>query len=252
MIIVLSMVFGLRLANWVRWVMLAGWFLVCYGGVFLMDWIGLLFWQGCRKPIGSEEERLSDLVHDILKRVDPDKHWIERAREPNPVEWVYPKVRFLIQNDPKRPNGSFGFRTILISSGTLPLASDGELQGILAHELGHLRDGERVMEAAFFTAGLLAQLFRLGCRLIRWGFRVSVAGGLILLGILSPALSLLLIFYLVDGVFRVLRLGLRRWVDFRQDAFACRIGCGKGLQAWLTKTGLTANASRIRRLEKML
>jgi Zn-dependent protease with chaperone function len=230
-VIVLLVVFGVRMANWVRWMMVVGWFGVCFGGVVLLEWLGLSPGQGCRRPISSEEERLSESLGKI---------------------WKGAEVRFLIRNDANRPDGSFGYRTIIITSGTLVLASDEELRGILAHELGHLRDGDRILEAASLYSGLFALGFRLCCRLIRLGFRLNRAGGLLLGAFLSPILLSLLFFFCIDSVFRGLEWGLVKLGDARQDSFAFRAGCGNGLRTWLIRSGLSANVSRIRRLEKMV
>jgi len=234
-VVVMLVLFGVRMANWVRWVMVVGWFGVCFGGVVLVEWMGLLVGRGCRKPIRSEEERLSELMKEVWMRM------ASGARE----------MRFFILSAPDRRDGSLGFRTILISSGTLTMASDEELRGILAHELGHLRDGDRILEAAFLCSGVLAMGFRFGCRLVRRGFRLSIAGGLLLLALLSPLLLSFLFFFCIDLVFRSLNWGLVKLGDVRQDCFAARNGCGKGLRDWLEKSGLAANVSRIRLLEKM-
>lgn len=229
-VIVLLVLFGVRMANWMRWVMVVGWFGMCFGGVVLLELMGLLVGQGCRRPIRSEEERLSGLMH----KMSPEKD-----------------VRFLIRSDAKRGDGSIGSRTIVIGSGTLLLASDDELRGILAHELGHLRDGDRILEAAFRCSGVLALGFRFSCRLIRRGFLLTRIGGLLLLAVLSPVLLSLCLFFCIDLVFRGLNWGLVKLGDLRQDSFAFGAGCGDGLRTWLIRSGLEANVSRIRRLEKM-
>ncbi len=233
-VLVVLIVVGVRLSDPVRWLILLGWIAFCANAVFVVEKLGTAVLSDCRPPIGSEEERLAGLMQQVLDRAGSNR-----------------RIRFFIRGAPEKPTGSLGYRTILIQSGCLPLASDGELQGILAHELGHLRDGDRVLEAAFATAGLFSQLFRWGCWLVRWGFRVSILVGVLLLGVLSPALLFLFVFYLSDAVFRGLQWALKPWIDYRQDAFAFRVGCGDGLRAWLERSGLAANARRIRRLEKM-
>jgi hypothetical protein len=249
-IVVLLVVFGVRMANWVRWVMLLGWFAICFGGVVLAEWVGLLIGKGCRKPIRSEEERLSGLMQEVRTRIATGGKG-EPKRENKP-KWSFGrKMRFLILSAPDRRDGSLGSRTVIISSGTLVMASDEELQGILAHELGHLRDGDRILEAAFLCSGMFALGFRLGWRLFRRVFRSSMGGGLLLSMLLSPVLLLLLFFFCIDSVFRGLKWGLVKLGDFRQDCFVARSGFGNGLRDWLEKSGLAANVDRIRRLEKM-
>lgn len=233
-LLVLLIVIGMRIPDFVRWLMLVGWFVICFGGVWVVERLSWLFWPGCRRPILAEEDRLNSLMGEVQRRVGSKM-----------------RIRFLICGEAERPTGSLGYRTVLVQSGMLPLASDGELRGVLAHELGHLRDGDRVMEAAFVTAGLPARLFRWGCWSIRWGFRSSIVVGLLMSGVLILVLMGLLPFFLLDGVFRAFRWMLRRQIDYRQDAFAFRAGCGDGLRAWLMQSGLAANVCRIRRLEKM-
>src|SRR5580658_1297488 len=224
---VMLLLFGFRVANWVRLVMVIGWFGICFGGVVLIEWMGLLWGNGCRRPIMSEENRLSGLMDEIRKRMDAGG-----KGEP---------IRFLIRNDPERKDGSFGSRTIIISSGTLLLASDDELRGILAHEFGHLRDGDRILEAAFRCSGVLALGFRFSCRLIRRGFRLTRIGGLLLVAMLSPVLLSLWLFFCIDLVFRGLNWGLVKLGDLRQDSFAFGAGYGDGLRTWLIRSGLEAN-----------
>jgi Zn-dependent protease with chaperone function len=233
-LLVLVVVVGVRIPDPVRWLILAGWIGLCVGRVALAERLRPLFSPAYRQPILAEEERLNSLMGEVQSRVGSKM-----------------RIRFLICGDAEKPTRSLGYRTVVVQSGMLALASDGELRGLLAHELGHLRDGDRVMEAALSMAGLPALLFRWGCWSIRWGFRFSIVVGLLLLGMLFPVLIGLLLFFLLDGVFRVFRWGLWQQIDYRQDRFAYRAGCGDGLKAWLLRSGLAANASRIRRLEKM-
>ena len=247
MVIVLLVLFGVRLSNWVRWMMVVAWFGTCFGGVVLLEWLGLSLGQGCRRPIESEEDRLSGLMQEVWKCLKSG------GKDEDPIQKISrkAKIRFFIWATVNKPDQSFGFRTIIITSGTLVLASDEELRGILAHEFGHLRDGDRILEAASQCSGLLASGFRLCCRFIRRGLRISGTGGFLLMALLSPILLSLLLFFCLDSIFRGLNWGLVKLDDVRQDFFAFRSGCGDGLRTWLIRSGLAANVSRIRRLEKM-
>jgi hypothetical protein len=233
-LIVLLLVLGIRMSNVVRWVILVGWIVLCAGGVFVAERLIVPFLPGYRLPIRSEEDRLVALMEDVQNRTGSGL-----------------RIRFLIHGDPKKQTGSIGYRTIVVQSGSMLEASDGEFQGALAHELGHLRDGDRVLEAAFMTAGLWAQVFRWGCLAVRKGFMISTMAGLLFLGVMMPLLAALSLFFLLDCVFRPIRWGLRPWIEYRQDAFASRAGFGDGLRAWLVRSGLAAHVQRIRRLEKM-
>src|SRR5580658_10372742 len=69
-VIVLLVVFGVKMANWMRWVMVVGWFGMCFGGVVLLELMGLLGGNGSRRPIMSEENRLCGLLDEVWKRMD--------------------------------------------------------------------------------------------------------------------------------------------------------------------------------------
>ncbi|HUB61622.1 MAG TPA: M48 family metalloprotease [Puia sp.] len=233
-LVVLLIVAGVHLSDGVRLAIFAGWIAICLGGVFLAERLIPFVWPGYRRPILAEEERLDSLMREVQRRTGSKM-----------------RIRFVICGDAERPTQSLGYRTVVIQSGSLPLVSDGELKGILAHELGHLRDGDRVMEAAFVTAGLFSAVFRWWCRLVRPRFGSSVILRLLLMLAIFLLALVLLPFYLVDGVFRLIAGVLRRQIEYRQDRFAFKAGFGDGLRVWLTKSGLAAQVSRIRRLEKM-
>lgn len=233
-LVVLLIVVGFRLSDPVRLGIFAGWITICMGGVFVVERFILFVWRGYRRPILEEEERLVSLMREVQSRVGSKM-----------------RIRFVISGEPEQPTGSLGYRTIVIQSGMLSVASDGELKGMLAHELGHLRDGDRVMEAGFATAGVFSHVFRGGCRVVRRGFRMSAIGGLLFLVIVVPLVIAVMPFFLLDGVLRLISWSFRRQIAYRQDKFAFRAGCGDGLKAWLVRSGLAANVSRIRRLEKM-
>jgi hypothetical protein len=233
-LVVLLIVVGLRLSDPVRLVIFVGWITICLGGVYAAERLIPFLWPGHRRPIHAEEERLALLMGEVQSRVGSKM-----------------RIRFVICCQPEKPTGSFGYRTIVIQSGSLSLASDVELKGILAHELGHLRDGDRVMEAGFATAGVFSHVFRWCCRVVRRGFRMSAIGGVLFLMIVVPFVIVVMPFVLLDGVMRLISWGLRQQIEYRQDKFAIRAGCGDGLKAWLVRSGLAANVGRIRRLEKM-
>lgn len=233
-IIVTLMVVGVRMPELARWLIVVGWVVFCFGGVFIVEVMGVVVLPRCRRPILAEEERLDSLMGEVQRRVGSKM-----------------RIRFVICGDAERPTRSLGYRTVLIQSGSLPMASDGELKGVLAHELGHLRDRDRVMEAAFVIAGGFSQAFRRCYRFVRWGFGFSTILGLLVLLAVFMLLCALLPFFLLDGVMRFVTWGLRRQIEYRQDRFAFKAGSGEGLKAWLIRSGLANNVLRIRRLEKM-
>jgi heat shock protein HtpX len=234
LVIGMSLSFGWRLSEGIRWLMIAGWMAVCFGKPWVAEKLWRFWRPSWRRPIFSEEEQLKAAMREVAKNANFGR-----------------PVRFLIDGDPAQHTRLVGYRTILVHSGSLQWASDLELRGMLAHELGHLRDGDSVLEEAFRTAGVFSYVLRLLWRFAWRVFRFLWLVGLLLFLLLSPVFIVLSALFLLDRVFRLLRRWLRRWIVYRQDAYAFRAGFGDGLRSWLEKSGLAANAERIRRLERM-
>jgi len=168
----------------------------------------------------------------------------------------------------------------------LEALSPVELRGVLAHELGHLLSGDTIVATAFFTAGLLPKavfgVCRAGIFVLRSGLaRVSImTGGVVLvivgfmldrahlLKAVAAVLLFVFLFMVLNRVFRFFALMLGRFAEYRQDAFAFRLGYGDGLRKVLELLAAGEEAAvsmyyimmhsthpvifnRIRRLEKM-
>ncbi len=143
-----------------------------------------------------------------------------------------------------------GIRTIAVSKRMLADLTDDELKGVLAHELGHLISYDTVIVAAYVTAGYLP--WTLGF-VYRWIVKVAIRGFSLLSGIiwllifggilyflhLLPAVVAIILFVIVFAIlnraFNFLSLLLSRLAEYRQDAFAQRLGYGKGLRDVLEK-----------------
>src|SRR6185312_13420119 len=217
--IVLLVVCGGRLSNAFRWELLVGWAGVCLGKIWLAE--NLYRLMPGRLPVLAEEERLETAMREVSVRAGSTL-----------------RVRILIGKEPEQRDGSVGYHTIVVPSAALQWASEGELRAFLAHELGHIRDGDRALREVFHMTQPATTGFRLGRGLIRRLFRFWSPGAMVLTLFLLPLGFLLLPSFLWERSFGLLLTGLRRWDDFRQDAFAFRAGYGEGLRAWLERSGL--------------
>lgn len=282
MVLVLS---GLHLSNADGWWIIAGWMGWCYGSAYFRAGWRMFLYARYRKPILREEQRLAPAMDELLQQAGTNRRvrvWIEASQEWNAY--------------------ATGLHTIAITDGLLGELSPSELRGVLAHELGHLLSGDTIAAAAFLTAGLLPQgmfwVYRVGAGIVRGAFvstgavrtsgglirvsRVNLLGGVVvslvlgyllyrvhLLKAVVPVILFVVVFSVVNRLFGWCRLLLMRLAEYRQDAFAFRMGHGEGLVRALEKLAASAEPvvnryyivmhsshpviyNRIRRLEKLL
>jgi len=234
LLIVLATIFGIRIPNGLRWALIFGWAICCLGKVWLAERLLPMQRPRFRPPILAEEDRLGEALRETLAGVR------------------YPRApRLLIDGDPAGCNRSAGYRTILIHSGCLLLASDGELRAIMAYELWHLRNGSRVAAELLRMACPVGAGFRKLRRLVRNGFQLSWLPGLMLLALAGLIVLLLSPLYLFERLFALGGWGIGHWQVLQADAWVFELGYGDAWRAWLEKSALGENAWRIRRLEKM-
>ncbi len=275
---------GLRISPFVQWVVIAGWVILCFGSAYVRAGLELFLHSRFRKPLLAEEERLQPALQELLRKAVSKRRvriWIDETRELNAV--------------------AAGHHTIAISRNLLDVLTPGELRGVLAHELGHLLSGDTIAAAAFVMAGWLPQVvfwvYRAGAAFVRNVFltassvktsrgavrvtRVNLLGGAIVLLIAGyllnrihllkaviPVILFVLLFTVLNRVFRFFALMLARLAEYRQDAFAFQLGYGEGLRKVLEKLAAGSEPvvnryfivmhsthpvvyNRIRRLEKM-
>lgn len=234
LLIIVATVLGIRFSNIFRWALIVGWPLLCLVKVWLHERLLLWLRPTFRPPILSEESRLTAAVDEVLIRAG------SRLRP-----------RLLIDGDTPGHNRSAGYRTIIIHSGCLVWASDGELRAIVAFHLTQLRDNAAVTEEITQVASPMAIVFRMACRVIKRVFRIFWLFGIFLAVLAFLVLPVLLPFYLLEMLFRLLRRGLGQWQVLRTDACVFQLGFGDAWRDWLERSALGMNARRIRRLEKM-
>lgn len=259
---------GLRYPLYIQWLVVLGWVFVCFGSAYVRAGLTLFLHSRFRRPMLMEEQRLYPALEELLEKAESGR-----------------RVRVWIDESPELNAYATGYHTIAISRPLLERLSPGELRGVLAHELGHLLSGDTAVAAAFATAGLLPQavygVYRGGALFVRQVSRINILGAaifLLLLGYLLnrvhllkaviPVLLFVLLFAVLNRVFRFCALLLSRLAEYRQDAFAYRLGYGEGLRRALMKLANSGEPvvnryfivmhsthpviyNRIRRLEKL-
>ncbi len=260
---------GWRLSVVVQWWLIVGWVGCCFGSAYVWAGVTLFLQSRCRKPLRAEEARLTTAIGELLEKSGSRRRvriWIDQSGELNAY--------------------ATGYHTMVISSRLLAVLSPVELRGVLAHELGHLLSGDTIVAAAFLTAGLLPKavfgICRAGVLLLRSALaRASIIAAIVIvlvLGVLLdrvhllkavvPVLLFVLLFMVLNRVFKFFALLLGRLAEYRQDAFAFRLGYGDGLRRALERLAASAEVpvsryyivmhsrhpvifNRIRRLEKL-
>ncbi|HLY69320.1 MAG TPA: M48 family metalloprotease, partial [Puia sp.] len=218
---------------WTTFCFLSNWFLADFK----------LFWQlPVRKPILSEEQKLEKLFSRVLENSSFSK-----------------KIRLRICEEKNLNAYATGRRTIFISRKIFETFSDDELQGVMAHELGHLQDRDCLINAAFIMALIFPFPFYFA--LTGWinkGPKKDQKPRPLLS--LARLLTIILFFILMVASFRhnqillflivlicmkaypnILRLTLFSWravtrfIEYKQDAYAHSLGLGNGLKKALEK-----------------
>lgn len=186
---------------------------------------------GARKPIQREKQKFEPLLIEVLEKMNSIMH----------TDFKIENMHILIK-DVKEPNAqALGSDTIIITDGLLKMASDDELKGVLAHEVGHLYYKDSVI--------LIAILFG------SFATRVCAFLTIIYTAILSvltefKGYAILLVFLVVPILFllplvainwvgqKLLNLSLlfmgRRY-EYRADKLAKDLGYEIGLISFLEK-----------------
>lgn len=250
LILILS---GVYISDLAGWSIVTGWTLYCFGSAWLFSGLRQYF-QQLRRPVRVEEEQLRAAFAAVSKNAGYDKRICLRVIESD--EWEA---------------FATGVHTIAISKAMLRELSAGELEGVMAHELGHLVSHDTIVASAYLQARLLtwwlavvlSWIFRIltlgffSSYTIRTGmgpirkrrpFMVRVIGGIVWLalavlvlyhirrvyGFLALA-AFVLIFAMLNRMVRLFDLLLSRMTEYRQDAYAHRLGFGKALHDVLVK-----------------
>jgi Zn-dependent protease with chaperone function len=162
--------------------------------------------------------------------------------------------------------------------------TDSEIRSVMAHELGHLTSKDCIAGTAYFLTAYLpgkaSRILGKGWRAAKTVLKISLSGGLLgvaiaiflfyyfhILKYAGALFFYLLLLYLFNHLFGFLWSLNRRYTEYRQDAFAQKIGLGDDLRVALGKiiknqpqkvslfdilqSDYPIIHNRIRRLEKM-
>jgi heat shock protein HtpX len=185
---------------------------------FLSDKIAL--WSSGAKPVTREQ---LPRLYEVMERL------AAKANLPVPKLYVVPDAApnaFATGRNPRHAS-------VAVTEGLLQLMSDDELEGVIAHELSHVRNYDILISSVAATiAGAITYLARMGywANLFGYGGRDDdrEGGGLtgILMLISAPLAAMLL------------QLGISRQREYSADATGARmVGQPYGLISALQKLG---------------
>ena len=179
--------------------------------------------EGCKKCTAEQSAVLQSHFNEICLRA---------GRNPS-----YYRL-YINRND--KPNAfAMGLKTISVTSGLFDRATDEEIKGVLAHELGHITLGHTLWGRITYTAGQVGR-FIIGIYLFILRF-CSFFAFIPLIGLFLSLISwiilvLLKLFqWIIEAPFILgLHFGLRR-DEYAADKFAAKLGYGYGLQSFLDR-----------------
>ena len=199
-------------------------------GLFLppFSWIAHLL-QGERKPSAEEAEYIEPLLEELCVRSDVSRNTLTlRMRTDDDINAF-----------------ASGINHITIHTGALSGLDKRHLLGVLAHELGHLRNRDTIYLTITYAMDRLGQLI------------------LNLVILLNFALNILAIIPIVNIVVRIIQLALvimitaveyilqlPKWItyyfdsrrrEYAADAYAVSIGLGRELRDGLVSLGLATD-----------
>ena len=229
LILILS---GVYISDLLGWSIVIAWTMYCFSYTWLFSGLHLYFAR-LRRPIRAEEEQLRSAFATVSKNAGYHKRICLRVIESD--EWEA---------------FATGVRTIAISKEMLRDLSPGELEGVMAHELGHLVSYDTIIAGAYLQARLLTWwlgvVFRWIVRIRPYLSRTTIVFIWLILAVLllyyihtlfGPIAfaAFVLTFTILNRIVRFFDLLLSRMTEYRQDAYAHRLGFGKELHDVLVK-----------------
>jgi heat shock protein HtpX len=208
-------------------------------GVFYGGLIGSIVYVIFAYYSGSKMALSINRAKEIQKKDNPR---LFRMVENLAITEGLPMPKVYIMNDPapnafatgRDPNSS----AICVTSGLLDIMSDTELQGVLAHELGHIKNYDiRVTMVAFALTVVISLIADIILRVTFFSDRENNNQGALVLGIIAAILAPL--------VATFIQLAISRQREYLADATgALATRYPEGLASALEKIGKVGSATK--------
>ncbi|MTI82338.1 MAG: hypothetical protein FH756_00245 [Firmicutes bacterium] len=181
-----------------------------------------------RKPNQEETTVLNTAIKNVLARAGLENNQFE-----------------LYIADQQMPNAyAIGLNTITVTKGLLDNVSKEELEGVIAHEIGHLQNGDTKRRTAAMTMnamGSVAAWFMVAISAAFASISAAMssehnpAGGFVAITFGLFAAILRILWSILQKVFDLSLLSVGRQEEFKADEFAAKSNCGQGLKSFLQK-----------------
>ena len=197
-------------------------FAVIMNGVayFFSDKIALMS-SGAR-PISREE---SPRLYAVMERL------AAKANLPVPKLYLIPQAAPNAFATGRNP----GHASVAVTQGLMDLMDDEELEGVIAHELSHVRNYDILTSS---IAATLAGAITWIAHIARWGMMFGGMGGGNRRDREGGGIAALLMLFLAPLAALLLQLGISRQREFQADASGAQmVGYSQGLVRALEKLG---------------
>jgi len=213
-------------------------FVVVCGLAFLFDsFLGQWFLRlisGARPSIEREKRQLNPVIE-----------WVQAEVEATQGFLPFKKLHVLVVDEPTPNAFAIGKNNLIVSRGLYEVATEDELAAVIAHELGHLHNGDsRRLGIALGVSTITLVITFVANAILAVASAVSALsskseGGVVFL--LFSLIAMLfsgffLLFVLAgNGVLKLAMLFVGRKQEYKADQFAVKAGFGLGLLSFLEK-----------------
>ena len=142
---------------------------------------------------------------------------------------------------------AFGKNNLIVSRGALDELTAFQLSGILAHEAGHIYNGDSrvtvLLACMGFFGELAVGLLNLSVTICGWFMWIPIANIMLALYTWAVAIAVTLINYLINIPAILITLLFSRYDEYNADYYACKLGFAEELYdglSYITKNEIPA------------
>lgn len=183
----------------------------------------LCYVNGCRTP--SAEEKL--LLENIVRKLCDHS-----GENPN-------KYNLYIKNDNELNAFAIGTNNICVHRGLLYNFSASEIAGIVAHEMGHIENGDTTysigMYAMSSATNMVLSIYLFFVRILSFFMIVPFVGWIIAIFVWFVQIQIFIIQFLLNIPLSLITLFGSRKQEYAADKYAYDIGLGRELYIALSK-----------------